>query len=146
MSEAERASFREEMAGLRAQFAEDGEMRRQMREMRRDFGENGEIRREIRLAVAEAQSEAAEARAEAMASAPRVVMKCTGSDELITTEEDAEGRTTMFVCEANADKLAMGALRTARSAIAVERNLTAAQRAEALREIDREIAELEQAR
>ncbi len=139
MSEAERAKFKAEMAELRGQFADDGELRMELRKLRSDMGENGKLRQEIRLAVAEAQAGAAEA----SANAPRVVMKCTGSEELITTEEDADGGTTMFVCEANADKLALGALRTARSAIAIERNLTDEQRAEALREIDREIAELQ---
>lgn len=139
MSEAERAKFKAEMAELRGQFANDGELRMEMRKLRSDMAENGKMRKEIRLAVAEAQAGAAEARV----NAPRVVMKCTGSDELITTKEDSDGRTTMFVCEANADKLAMNALRTARSAIATERNLTAEQRAEALRSIDEEVARLE---
>lgn len=139
MSEAERAKFKAEMAELRGQFANDGELRMEMRKLRSDMAENGKMRQEIRLAVAEAQAGAAEARV----NAPRVVMKCTGSDELITTKEDSDGRTTMFVCEANADKLAMNALRTARSAIATERNLTAEQRAEALRSIDEEVARLE---
>ncbi|MGE5953595.1 MAG: M56 family metallopeptidase [Qipengyuania vulgaris] len=139
MSEAERAKFKAEMAELRGQFANDGELRMEMRKLRSDMAENGGMRQEIRLAVAEAQAGAAEARV----NAPRVVMKCTGSDELITTKEDSDGRTTMFVCEANADKLAMNALRTAQSAIATERNLTAEQRAEALRSIDEEVARLE---
>ena len=139
MSEAERAKLKAEMAELRGQFANDGELRMEMRKLRSDMAENGKMRQEIRLAVAEAQAGAAEARV----NAPRVVMKCTGSDELITTKEDSDGRTTMFVCEANADKLAMNALRTARSAIATERNLTAEQRAEALRSIDEEVARLE---
>ena len=143
MSEADRAKFREEMAGLRQQFAEDGEMRREMREMRREFGENGELRRDIRLAVTEAQSEAAEAHAKAMAFAPRVVMKCKDKENLITTEEGSDGKVTMFICEANADRLAVNALLTARSAIATERNLTAEQRAKALRSIDDEIARLD---
>ncbi|MBX7457529.1 hypothetical protein K3152_04645 [Qipengyuania sp. 1NDH17] len=143
MSEAERARFREEMASLRQQFAEDGELRREMRELRRELGENGEMRREIRLAVAEAQAGAAEARAEAMASAPRVVMKCKDKEKLIHTEESSDGKVTMFVCEANADKLAMGALRTARAAIETERSLTPEERAEALRSIDQEMAALQ---
>ena len=129
MSDAERAEVREEMAELRQQFAEDGEMRR-----------------EIRIAVAEAQADAREAVAEAMATAPRVVMKCKDKENLVTTEQDSDGKVMMFVCEANADKLALNALRSARSAIAIERNLTDRQRAEALRSIDEEIARIERDR
>ena len=139
MSEAERASVREEMAEMRKQFGENGELRQEMRELRRQFGENGELRREIRLAVAEAQAEGA--RAHAMA--PRVVMKCKDKVNYVSTEVDNNGRTTMFVCEANASKMALSALRTARIAVESERNLSAEERAEALRSIDEEIAELQ---
>lgn len=119
MSEGERAKFREEMADLRERLADDGEMRR-----------------EIRRAVAEA-------RAEALTSAPQVVMQCKDRDNFIRTEEGSDGRITMFVCEANAEKLAINALRTARSAIAAERNLTSEQRVEALRSLEQELARLE---
>ncbi len=142
MSEAERAKFRKEMKQLREKLGENGELREEMRELRREMGENGKMRHEMRLAIAEAHAGAAEARARA----PRVVMECKDTDEMITTEEGADGKVTMFVCEANADKLAMNALRSARSAIESERSLTAEQRAEALRSIDEEIAEIERER
>ena len=138
MTPAERAQFREEMARVRAQLGENGELREEMRQLRRQMGENGEMRREIRLAIAEAQAGAAEARA----SAPRVVMKCKDQENVVTTEEAPDGKMTMFVCEANADRLAINALRTARSTIASERNLTAQERAEALRSIDEEMSRL----
>ena len=129
MSDAERAEVREEMAELRQQFAEDGEMRR-----------------EIRIAAAEAQADARAAVAEAMAAAPRVVMKCKDKENLVTTEQDSDGKVMMFVCEANADRMALNALRSARSAIAMERNLTDRERAEALRSINEEMARIERER
>ena len=124
--------------------------RRELQEVRRELGAGSELRRDLSRAVAQTEKEARAARFEAFAVAeharayaPRVVMACRNSDQMITTEEDSDGRVTMYVCEANADKLALNALRSARSAIAIERNLTDAQRAEALRSIDEEIAELE---
>ena len=124
MSEAERAELRKEMSELRKQFAEDGEMRRQ-----------------IRLAVSEAQRAGAEARA----NAPRVEMKCVDRVNVVKTDTDGKGKTVMFVCEANADRMALSALKTARTAIETERNLTDEQRAEALRAIDEEISSLSKA-
>ena len=139
LNEKERAEVRAQLAEVRAQMAEGGEMREEIRKIRRDMGEGGELRREIRLAVSEASAEAAAAGAKA----PKVVMKCKDKENVVTTEEGADGKVTMFVCEANADKLAMKALRTARASIASERNLTDEQRAEALRSIDEEIARIE---
>lgn len=139
LSAKERAELRAEMAELRQSLGERGELRETMRELRRDFAENGEVRREVRLAVAEATAEAANA----SAHAPRVIMECRDKENMITTETDAKGKMTMFVCEANADRLALSALRTARSAIVIERNLTDDQRREALREIDVEIERLQ---
>lgn len=139
MNEAERAKFREEMAELRQKFGENGELREEMRELRRQFGENGEMRREVRLAVAEAHAGAAHARA----MAPRVVVSCKDEYSPVTSETDANGKTTLFVCETAGDKIAMRALAQARTAIATESSLTAQERAEALRSIDAEIAELE---
>ena len=143
MTPAEREKAKKRIKESRLKLAEGGELRNEMDRLRRDMGENGRMHREISLAVAEAHAAGAEARAEALSRAPRVVMKCRDDTNYIATEQDADGRVTMFVCEANADKLALGALRTARSAIATDRNLTREQRAEALRSIDEEIAELE---
>ncbi|MBU2340481.1 MAG: hypothetical protein KKE77_04475, partial [Alphaproteobacteria bacterium] len=138
MSPAEREGFEKEMKQLRAKLGEGGELRLEMEQLRRELGQNGEIQREIRMAVAEARN----ARATALAQAPRVVMECKDRENYVTTEQHANGQVTMFVCEANAQKLALSALQTARSTIASERNLTGAQRAEALRSIDQEIADL----
>ncbi len=69
-------------------------------------------------------------------------MACKDSTNYVTTQQNTDGGTTMYVCEANAEKLALGALRTARSALATGRNLTPETRAEALRSIDEEIADL----
>lgn len=139
MSEAERAKFREEMAGLRQKFGEDGELREEMRALRHQFGENGEMRREIRLAVAEAQAGSAHARA----MAPRVVVSCKDEYSPVTSETDASGKTTLFVCETAGDKIAMRALAQARASVASESALSAEERTEALRSIDEEIAELQ---
>ncbi|MCA0911241.1 M56 family metallopeptidase [Qipengyuania gaetbuli] len=147
MSEEERAELEADLAEMEADLAE----------MRADTAmSHANMRREITLAVAEAHAEASEARAEAMAaageaiamsdiaraSAPRVVMKCKDKTNIVATEVDGKGRTTMFVCEANADKIALTAVKSARKAIAADRNLSDSERAEALRAIDKEIAEL----
>ena len=139
LNEKERAEVRAQLAEARAQMAEGGEVREEIRKIRREMSEGGEMRREVRLAVSAAHAEASAAGAKA----PKVVMKCKDKENLITTEEGADGKVTMFVCEANADRLAMKALRTARASIASERNLTNEQRAEALRSIDEEIARIE---
>ncbi|MBX7496272.1 M56 family metallopeptidase [Qipengyuania sp. 6B39] len=137
------------------------ELKASMAELRANFAENGEVRREIRMAMVEARAEAEEARAEAladarearaealvyarearaeaMAHAPRVVMQCRDKENVVATQVDAKGRTTMFVCEANADRMAMKSLKLARKAIETDRNLSASERAEALRAIDEEI-------
>ena len=139
MSEAERAKLREEMAELRQKFGENGELREEMRELRRELGENGEMRRDIRLAVAEAQASATHARA----MAPQVVVACKDEYSPVTSETDGQGRTTLFVCETAGDKIALRAIKQARAAIASERSLSAEERAEALRSLDEEIAEIE---
>ncbi|OBX20394.1 hypothetical protein A9995_01350 [Erythrobacter sp. QSSC1-22B] len=138
LTPAERKAARQHLRETRAQPAEDGELRREMEQLRRDLAENGQMRRDISIAVAEANAAAAQARAEA----PRIVMACKDSTNYVTTQQNADGGTTMYVCEANAEKLALGALRTARSALATGRNLTPETRTEALRSIDEEIADL----
>lgn len=141
MSEADRAKLREEMAGLREKFGENGELREEMRELRRELGENGEMRRDIRLAVAEAQAGATHA----SAMAPQVVVACKDEYSPVTSETDGQGRTTLFVCETAGDKIALRAIKQARARIASERSLSAEERAEALRSLDEEIAEMERA-
>ena len=119
--------------------AERAELRAEMAELRRQFAEDGELRREIHLAVAEAQAGAMKARA----SAPRVVEACKDDYAPVTSQTDAKGRTTLFICETAGDRIALRAMRQARTAIASEKSLSTSQREEALRELDREIAELE---
>ena len=144
----------EERAELEADLAE---MEADLAEMRAESAlSKANMRREITLAISEAHADAAEARAEAMeaaaeahagaalalASAPKVVMRCKDKTNIVATEVDARGRTTMFVCEANADRIALSAMKSARKAIASDRNLSASERAEALRALDQEIADL----
>lgn len=137
MTPAEREKVRKDLRETRRKMADNGEIRREMekarREIQRELGENGEIR----LAVAEAQAAGAEARA----MAPKFVMECKDENSPVTTETDSSGKTTMFVCESFGNKIALNAMRSARKAIAIDRNLTDEERAEALRELDREIAE-----
>ncbi|WP_345723737.1 M56 family metallopeptidase [Qipengyuania vesicularis] len=134
----ERAELRAEMAELRAQLAEGGELHMEMEKLRKQFGENGEMRREIRLALAEAE----QAGAIASANAPKVVVSCKDEFTPVTSETDANGKTTLFVCETATEKMALRAMTQARAAIASEKSLSAEERAEALRSLDAEIAEL----
>ena len=147
MTAEERAELEADMAELEADLAElaaDSALSR------------ANMRREISLSISEAHADAAEARAEAMEAvaearaeaamageaAPRVVLKCKDKINVVSTQVDAKGRATMFVCEANAERMALSAVTSARKAVAADRNLTASERAEALRAIDAEIAEL----
>ena len=148
MSAEERRELKKEMKDLREKFAEGGEFRREMEELRRELAEEDrETQREIRIAMAEARAGAAEARASAAharaaARAPQVVMECRGEDSPVTTQVDADGQTTMFVCESFGDKIALKAMKSARYAIQIDRNLSDRDRAEALRELDEEISSL----
>lgn len=142
LSETERAELRREMAKVRREFAEGGKLRKEMRELRHQFAENGKMRREVRLAVAQAETESA--RASAMA--PEVVVACKDEYTPVVSETDATGKTTLFVCETAGEKLALRAMKQAQSAVAAEQSLSATERAEALRELDREIAELQSKR
>lgn len=153
MDEAERAEFHKEMRRLEKRFGEDGDVRRQMRQLSRDFAKDGAKRKEVRQALAEARKaqavamaaapHAAEVRARALAVAPRVVTGCKDQYAPVTTETDRDGRTVMYVCETAGDKIALRAIRQARTALASSTSITADDRAEALRELDEEIAELE---
>ena len=148
MSAEERRELKKEMKDLREKFAEGGEFRREMEELRRELAEEDrETQREIRIAMAEARAGAAEARASAAharaaARAPQVVMECRGEDSPVTTQVDADGQTTMFVCESFGDKIALKAMKSARYAIQIDRHLSDRDRAEALRELDEEISSL----
>ncbi len=133
LSPAERKALQKEMKALRKKFADGGEFQVEMERARREFAEDGKMRREMQLAFAEA------ARAQAMA--PRVVMACKDDDTPVTSETDADGKTTLFVCESFGDRVAVKALRAARRAIAIDRNLSEEERAEALQELDAEIAD-----
>ncbi|MFA6218568.1 MAG: M56 family metallopeptidase [Erythrobacter sp.] len=111
------------------------ELEREMAELRKEFAENGKLHREIQIAMAEVHTAAAEA----SAAAPRVVMSCRDKENIVISETDSKGRTTMFVCEANGNRIALKAIRSARKAIESDRNLSDKERAEALRELDEEI-------
>lgn len=111
------------------------EIREAMAEVRRTIGENGEMHREIRMAMAEAM----EASAAARANAPQVKIACKDKENIVTSDTDKDGRATIFVCEANADRVALTAMKSARKAIEMDRNLSGEERAEALRALDAEI-------
>ena len=132
------------------------------RELRETFSENGEVQREIRLAVAEAGraraeavaeagrdrsyalAEAGRARAEAMAharasmaAAPRITMRCRdGQKEVAETVIEQGGREHTFVCKSLATSQATRAMTAARAEIARSRDMSASERAEALRSLD----------
>lgn len=144
----------EERAELEADLAE---MQADLAEMSAQSAiSRANMQREISISIAEAHADAAEARAEAMEAvtearaeaalaheyAPKVVLRCKDKTNIVATEVDAKGRTTMFVCEANANRIALSAVKSARKAVAADRNLTASERAEALRAIDEEISDL----
>lgn len=143
MTAEERAEIEADLAEMHADLAESAMSRANMQ-------------REISISIAEAHADAAEARAEAMEAvtearaeaalaheyAPKVVLRCKDKTNIVATEVDAKGRTTMFVCEANANRIALSAVKSARKAVAADRNLTASERAEALRAIDEEISDL----
>ena len=84
-------------------------------------------------------AEGAEARAEALAAAPRVVVDCKDKINVVNTKTDKKGRTTIFICEANADRMAVEAMKSARKSIKADRNLSDEERAEALRALDEAI-------
>ena len=139
LSASERQEIREDLARTRQQLAENGAVRLQMEELKLKLGEDGELRRDVRLALAEARAETAKAGA----LAPRVISACKDEYIPVTSETDADGKTTLYVCETAGDAIALRAMRQARLAIASEKSLGKEQRNEALRELDREIAALE---
>ncbi|MCV0381918.1 MAG: M56 family metallopeptidase [Erythrobacter sp.] len=141
----DRAEFERSMKEMREAFAENGEFSREMRQLARDLGDNGKMRRELRVAVDQARAASASgafAAAHAMAMAPKVVMECKGNDSPVTSRTDADGSTTLFVCETFGRKVSLGAVRSARAAIERDGDLSREERAEALRSLDEAIAEL----
>ncbi|MBX7515413.1 M56 family metallopeptidase [Qipengyuania sp. GH38] len=107
--------------------------------------EQAEAKAEARHAKLEAETEAvvAQAVAHAMAAVPEVIEKCVYPDQPVTTKVKSNGKTVMYVCETAGDRIALSAIRGARKAIAKDRSLNAEIRAEILRDLDEEIAELE---
>ena len=140
--EADRAERNSE---LQERLSEQRELRIEAAELARERAAEARANSEMRVAMASATAAGVQARAvaaRARASAPRVVNQCRGYDAPVTSVTDAQGRTTMYVCEEYGDRIALKALKAARQALALERNLSDRQRAEALRELDAEISEL----
>lgn len=110
------------------------------------MAQRGEIRRQVRHAVAQAEAADGHARAtaaaaaHAAANAPRVVMQCKDENSPMTTETDAKGKTTMYVCESYGQRLALTTMQSVRDAFVADRTLSASARAEAVRALDAEIA------
>lgn len=147
MTAEDRAEFAREMAELRAELARelgpDGELERELREMevelRRELAAEGIARRDVQIAIAEGARASAEARA-AAAAAPEVIHACRNPREPVTTEEK-NGKTRIFICEKATKVIRREAISAARKAIEIDRNLSAEQRAEALKAVDEALAE-----
>ncbi|WP_137679406.1 M56 family metallopeptidase [Aurantiacibacter suaedae] len=97
-----------------------------------------EARAEARAAAAEARAEARSAARLAMVSATVVEDGCEG-DDLVSESRRADGRTVWRICHDAVARQASQGLQQARTALASQPNLPAKVRAEALRNIDREI-------
>ncbi|WP_200832470.1 hypothetical protein [Candidatus Halocynthiibacter alkanivorans] len=128
-------------------LADGGKVQRELQQIEARQVDRAESRREVQVALAEAHAEAAQVRAEAVAekavaSAPKVVMKCLDKDRAVTTKVDANGRTTMYVCESYGDMVALKALKHTRKSIASDSKWSDDTRAEILADIDAEIARL----
>ncbi|UVI38720.1 M56 family metallopeptidase [Qipengyuania spongiae] len=144
-SEEDRAEFERDMQEMRETFAENGEFSREMRQFARDMAHDGKVRRQMRVAINEARAASAAgafAAAHAVAMAPKVVMECKGEDSPVTSRTDADGSTTLYVCETFGRKVSLGAVRSARATIERDAALSREERTEALRALDEAIAEL----
>ena len=165
-----RAEIRREMADARREMAqarrEVAEARREVdREIRRDAQvrrENGMSEQEIRRiqvrAMADAERAIALAESQipneaeierivqvALTSVPQVVESCRANQrEPVQTEVLANGSTRIFVCERAIEAQVLTSLRSARAAVAADPSIEPVERVEALRELDQEIAELQQ--
>jgi hypothetical protein len=106
---------------------EMAELDREMAELHKELArERVEIDREVRLAVADAHR-----------SIPKVRVRCRSGQRDVTETVTGRDGDTIYVCRSAALAEARGALASARAEIARSRDLTAAERAEALRSIDR---------
>lgn len=144
-SEEDRAEFERVMREMRETFAENGAFSREIREFGRQMTANRPIRIEMSRALDQARALSAAgtlAAARAMATAPKVVMKCEGDDSPVTSRTDADGSTTMYVCETFGRKMPLGAVRSARATIERDASLSREERTQALRALDEAIAEL----
>ena len=94
------------------------------------------------------QTDDIRARVEAtLAAAPRVMFGCLdGQHETVATHVDANGKSTTIVCRSNALSMTRTSILAARSAIANDRTLSAEAKAEALRSMDKALAEVEASR
>lgn len=119
----EMADARREMAEARRDMGEHGEMQR---ELRKEFAKDGRFHKEMRLAIAEARD-----------AAPRVKVACrTGQREVAESVTGKDGREELWVCQAAALAEARAAIAEARADIAAETDMSARERAEALRALD----------
>jgi bla regulator protein blaR1 len=124
MTAEERAEFEKDMKEHREEMAE---LDREMAELHKELArERVEIDREVRLAVADAHR-----------SIPKVRVRCRSGQRDVTETVTGRDGDTIYVCRSAALAEARGALASARAEIARSRDLTAAERAEALRSIDR---------
>lgn len=144
MSAEDRAEFDRDMEQHRRDMAEmkrelsqgQAEMQRELArsqaEIHREFAQSQrEIQREIRLAMVEAHK-----------ARPRVRVQCRDGQREVTETVATKDGETIFVCQALAMADARRALAAARAGIARSRDLSATQRAEALRALDEADAEV----
>jgi bla regulator protein blaR1 len=121
-----------EVERIREHAHDRAELRAEMAELRRELAHDGEMRREVRLAASEAR-----------AAAPEVVMSCQrGQTEVVRSGTTRGGREALFVCKSAALKTARASIESMRRTIRSDRNLSAAERAEALRALDEALAEM----
>lgn len=103
--------------------------------VKRQLAKGGEIDREIKAALAQV---------ERTNTAVRVDMTCI-NDEPVSETTDADGTTVVRICTsqitADAMRQARRGLSEARAAIAADRDISAANREEVLRSIDRQLAQ-----
>jgi len=121
-----------EVERIREHAHDRAELRAEMAELRRELARDGEMRREVRLAASEAR-----------AAAPEVVMSCQrGQTEVVRSGTTRGGREALFVCKSAALKTARASIESMRRTIRSDRNLSAAERTEALRALDEALAEM----
>lgn len=131
MSAEERADFVQDMkdhAEDMAEFKKDmADFDKDMAEMQRELAkEQVEIQREVRLAVADAHR-----------SIPKVRVQCRSGQREVTETVTTRDGETIFVCQAVAMADAHKAIAAARADVRRTRELSAQERAEMLRSLDR---------